>query len=514
MRGRTTVMAAAVVAIVGAGAAGAYTDTAGASAAEAVRGDGVGAGARGMPDRWLTAEQAIEDVRDARRGIEMIHPGLGRYGPASVFSEAMAALERDAAAGMSERALFAGLSTALAGVRCSHTKLEPSEAWAKWRAESATYLPVRFAVEDGRMMVSASMAEGVRAGDEIVAIDGRGAAEVLGRLVGMVPADGFTDGARWYALGGASDLDDCEFDHFYPFVYAQGERVRLEVRGAGEGKTRVVEAAWVTRDARAKALPRAETGDMDESVSLRMVDGVGVLRVGTFVAYRKKITPEEILRPLFERINAEKCTALVLDMRDNGGGSDDAAATLMRLLIERPMTVRTRGLVKAYKFGDLKERLWTWNAAMLEMPDEAFEPEEGGMFAIRQSGEFVLEPLKGGFTGPVVALTGPANASGATMFLAGLKEKRGAVLVGEPTGGAVDGPTAGVIYFMTLKHSGVRVRIPGIRSVTDLGGAGGAGGGLTPDVVVMSRVRERLAGRDPVLEAGIAAAREARSVTR
>ena len=44
-----------------------------------------------------------------------------------------------------------------------------------------------------------------------------------------------------------------------------------------------------------------------------------------------------------------------------------------------------------------------------------------------------------------------------------LKTHRKATLVGAPTGGSADGPTAGVLYSLTLPNSFIRGRIPFLR---------------------------------------------------
>jgi hypothetical protein len=71
------------------------------------------------------------------------------------------------------------LSLVVAGIRCSHTTAEPSEAWANRRENNPTYLPFRFIEHDGRMIVTRSVAEGPQAGDEVVKIDGVAAPTVL-----------------------------------------------------------------------------------------------------------------------------------------------------------------------------------------------------------------------------------------------------------------------------------------------------------------------------------------------
>jgi hypothetical protein len=80
----------------------------------------------------------------------------------AAFDRLEAACQKD----ITEREFYAALSVTLARIRCSHTKAEPSKAWADWRSSTPSYLPFRFIEDDGRMIVTRSAAEGLRPGDD------------------------------------------------------------------------------------------------------------------------------------------------------------------------------------------------------------------------------------------------------------------------------------------------------------------------------------------------------------
>ncbi|MFN0133367.1 MAG: S41 family peptidase [Phycisphaerales bacterium] len=453
-----------------------------------------------QPERVIPSAAAREDAALARRAIDMIHPGLDRYTPKVELDAAFDRLETACRNDITERDFYAELSVALARIRCSHTKAEPSKAWADWRASTPSYLPFRFIEDEGRMIVTRSAAEGVGTGDEVVGIDGVAAREVLATIFAAVPADGWTDSARRFALSSMSDLDESELDHFLPAFFHLGESARLEVRGPTEAKSRVVSVPLLTQDARRAALAEPPPArNLDEAVSLDVrPDGVAILRVGTFIAYRKQIKPADVYRPHFERLAAEKVGTLILDLRDNGGGSDDAAIDLARFLVAKPFTPSSRQWVRTFRFAELTEKLETWDRSVLNIPAEIFKDLGNGYFEVQSPPAEPFQPLEPAFTGRLIVLCGPANASGATLFLAGLRERRTVTLVGEPTGGSAEGPTAGIMLFLPLPNTGIKVRIPAIRSVTGIASAA-ASGGLDPDVVVRPTLADRLAGRDVAL---------------
>ena len=463
-----------------------------------------------MPSLMLSGAKALADVRLARRALETIHPGYARYTDVAVLDRVWEELEADCETGITRRDLFGRLSTVLAKIRCSHTKAEPAQSWAEWRATAATYFPFRFDTDGRRMVVTASATEQLQPGDEIAAIDGRPITQVLSRLMAVVPADGFTDASRTYGLGNVSDLDDCEFDHFYPYFFPYDTEVRLEVRPDGQQVARTSTTKLLKKAERDEALDLSDTDrNFDESVRLIMLDnGIAVLRIGTFVAYRNPISPVKVLRPVFEQIQQAGVRCLILDLRNCGGGSDSAALALRRFVSPKPFIDNSRRWVRIKRLGEFDSLVETWDRSLFERSDDRFRKLDNGYYELVQANKRPRKPLEPAFRGKLIALTSPANASGATLFLASIRDQIQATLVGEPTGGSVEGPTAGVILFLELPESGIRVRIPVIRTITGIDNPPGQG--VLPDVVVEPTIEDRLAGRDPVLDTALRIARDAR----
>lgn len=462
-----------------------------------------------QPGRVIPAEAARADAALARRAIETIHPGFGRYGPveqtARAFDRLLLACEQD----ITEARFFSELSVALASIRCGHTKAEPSSSWAAWREAEPTAFPFRFTVRDGRMFVVRSAAAGLQAGDEIVTIDGVAAREVLSTLLSAVPADGWTDEARWFGLSSISDLGACEFDHFYPFFFATKPEVEVEVRAPGAARSRVLALPMLRPSERRDILDEGPSQtNLDEAVTLDVrPGGVAVLRVGTFVAYRKQISPREIFAPLFAKLKGSQAHTLILDLRDNGGGSGDAAEELLQFVGADPRAGDPQSWVRTYRFGDLAEHLDTWDRSVLTLPDELFTELGNGYFRVNlPAAPSQALPPESVFRGRLIVLCGPANASGSTLFLASLRASREATFVGEATGGSAEGPTAGVILFLSLPSTGIRVRIPAVRSVYAFPFADPAGG-LASDIEVRTSIDDLVNGRDPVLDRALELAR-------
>ena len=71
--------------------------------------------------------------------------------------------------------------------------------------------------------------------------------------------------------------------------------------------------------------------------------------------------------------------------------------------------------------------------------------------------------------------------------------------MGEKTGGSAEGPTAGLLFTLTLPESGVRTRLPFFRIYNNVPSID-SGLGVSPDIEAPLTVAAFRAGRDPAME--------------
>ena len=137
-----------------------------------------------------------------------------------------------------------------------------------------------------------------------------------------------------------------------------------------------------------------------------------------------------------------------------------------------------------------------------DAPEEGFRRLEDGRFEVLAADSAPVTPHPQRFPGQITVLIGPFNASGATMLLAVLREHSEVRYVGEATAGSAEGPTAGLIFFLTLPASGIRVNVPVFDQRTSVERFV-PGMGVAPDVLVPETIADVLAGRDAALEAAL-----------
>lgn len=471
--------------------------------------------------RILSAQDARADVALLRRALETVHPGLYRYSSKPVIDAAFARLEAAASKPISDLALHGEIALMLATIHCDHTKAEMSDAMTAYRKTNPTHLPFRFKIIEGRMIVISNdgQAGAPPVGTEILKINGMPVPTLLLKLAPTVAYDGGTDQAIAVKLADDSDLQGDDFNEYYPsfFGFPSSWKVAWKPIGAQSGTeatlTPITFNRWIE-------LPTPDGNYRNEfykAITWRMAGKVARLKIDTFVNYRNPVQPTAFLSGFFKAMKDAGTERLILDLRNNGGGSEDVSIALGRYLLPQPFIWSKPVRYKAIRYGDLPKYMESWGDT-----EELFNPPAGN-FTRTDDGwydripdasgvetsddvstiEHALSPDR--FTGKLVILTGPQNGSGATRTVAQLKERAGALLVGEDGAGSAEGPTSGQIFLMTLPNSNLKVRIANAWNRTNIK-SWVPNMGVPADVLVVPTLADFQAGRDRALEVARSAA--------
>ncbi|HEX8338702.1 MAG TPA: S41 family peptidase [Pyrinomonadaceae bacterium] len=339
-----------------------------------------------------------------------------------------------------EAELYAVLRRMLGALRDPHTRVYAPGESPDWRVHR--YVSVGVAVRElgGQVVVtdverkSEARRAGLRAGDAVVALDGEPTAAVLARRLAEQNAPG-SAAARLAAVARLFDGP--------PGSYA-----RVTFARAGERKER--EAA-LRREPRTR-VPSFDVREEEHGV-----------RVVSFNIFTPEVAAQ-FARALRGELKGAR--ALVIDLRDNGGGETQSMADLASALLPSGLSLG--------RFTDRTGAVWLepFTRAVLVSSADTFER----------------------FGRPVVLLTGARTASAAEVFAASLRETNRASVIGEATCGCVLGirrrhrlPDGGVLDVSEMDyHTAAGTRLEGA--------------GLRPDVTVEPTREDLRRRRDRALE--------------
>ncbi|MEO0365905.1 MAG: S41 family peptidase [Pseudomonadota bacterium] len=456
----------------------------------------------------LDAQATLADIDLAEQALSTLHAGYDRYLAREALDQLWSDLRARSEGGLSRGELYFQISRVLAEIRCDHTKAELPEDIEQERQTATLYLPFRFQFFERRMFVTQAAEDiELERGDEIVSIDGRAVGELIDAVSSVFPVDGDTDYIKPHSIANFGEFMGPAFEHFLPFVYALDADATVEVRGEDDALRSLVlsrigfEAyAGITGEAR-------YSQNFADAVRFETYgDDVGYLAVDTFINYRKPVDPDDLYAPVFKRMHEEGRDKLIIDLRRNGGGSNDAAWGLFRWLIDEPIQPTPEIWTRFDRISpELRAHLSSWDERVLKPKPRWFRQMDNGYFKLvsKLAGApwRKMKPKRGAFDGEIIMLTSYDNASGVTHLLSALKGIDRATFVGEPTGGAATGATAGYIAFLTLPNSGIKIRIPLQRTIMANLERLDPRGGIRPDVEVLQTRESYFAGEDSALAA-------------
>lgn len=173
---------------------------------------------------------------------------------------------------------------------------------------------------------------------------------------------------------------------------------------------------------------------------------------------------EKFYRDTFERIKEAKSSYLILDIRNNYGGSLQEINNLYSYLVSEPFT-----LIKPSRINSgttpLKTKYFKKSSPLeyalkgIAYPTYLFLKTlhtykgKDGKFYYKIKADNVTKPRKNAFKGKIFVLINGGSFSASSIISSKLKFDKKAFLVGEETGGANDGTVAGFYSYQVLPNS-------------------------------------------------------------
>lgn len=192
---------------------------------------------------------------------------------------------------------------------------------------------------------------------------------------------------------------------------------------------------------------------------LKTDSSIAYIKVKTFSATLAK----KFYKETFAEIKDAKSDYLILDIRDNLGGSLSEINTLYSYLTDKEftlikspeMTSRTSGLHQNYFRGQnvLSSIFSAVGYPFFLAGNYLLSSKKEGRYYFREFASKPTKPKKDAFRGKIYVLVNGGSFSASSIISAKLKYEKRALIIGEETGGANDGTVAGVNNTVTLPHS-------------------------------------------------------------
>ena len=470
------------------------------------------------PPLQLTQKQAQEDLNWLRFSLEYVHPRLYKYDDKPTvdhrFEQVYYTLPKQSISGVD---FLSKVSQLNAQVNCGHLYTIPQYALRK-EILGKKVMPFYVKVIDSSLYIfnDCSDKQSISNGSKIIAINGKPAGQIYQQMLKGIATDGYIATRKNRLIERYLSYSFQGFDLYYFLHVDQGQSFDITYASYPTGKIHQKKMQGVTRIQRKQALQKKHKIDerawyQTPSPQFRIAKDkrYAVLTIARSF-YNKKIDPNygPFLQKAFKTLKAQKISNLIIDLRNNEGGSEYQQMELMAYLYGKPFKLYQNIYQSHLDFHPLKPIIIERDTAKLFFNnDDVYMRKFSSKLWVsnyQYSKNLQLQsPKSPGFQGQIYVLMNGSCFSSAADLLANIRKTTNAIFIGEESGGTFEGPTGGISIVVQLPHSKIMVRISPNIHISSLYKKHPFGRGVLPDHPIKYTIKDLVNKRDLEMEKAV-----------
>lgn len=418
-----------------------------------------------------SANEVDADLTFLQNQLKTFHPGYDRYTSRNELDETF---ERAISEGsMSDLELYTKVKALLSKIGCGHTRAQMSNEMGEDIELNQVFIPFTVKFLADQVFIDKTLNEQLQQGQEVVAINGFSMDQIKEKVFALLPGDGYIQTGKLRRL-------ELLFDgYFQLYVDPAATSYNLSVRDTDGNESEVfVEGV---SSAEINSIRNQVSGEL---LALEYSENYAYMRIRTFGSYslsRSGYDYERFLEKSFKELKEKKTSNLILDLRGNGGGSDNYGALLVSYLAK-----------DSFGYFDNIQVTENYPGIATKIGDTYFMTDHKGLS--------VWQPQRNAFEGKVYVLIDGFSFSTCADVATVLHHHNWATFIGEETGGGYDGNTSGRSKTIILPHSKISVNVPMWMYITANVGHDYAGRGVIPDYPISQSWEEYASGNDTALD--------------
>lgn len=428
-------------------------------------------------------------ISDLSLQLSLKHPGYYRYHSKAYFDRYVDSLKTTVTDSLTELETYRKLKPFIGQIGCLHTELQLSPETKAAMAKRPVLFPLQLYFKGQKAYVTRNLSadKAIVPGSEVLSINGRSIPQILAALLPAISSDGYNQTLKYRSLY-----------NFFPFLYSRmieiTEDYTLKISHQNRISTHRLKGATTGEIARPGFIMPPEHA---KPLEFKTDQATAVLSIHTFADSDIKESEQDFklfIVNAFADMQLHRTHHLIIDLRNNTGGSDGNAAFLAGYFFDKPFRywnrIEVTEAIAGEITGDAEQYYnkpvqqgdrWLWQKAKV-VPDFDFYEEQ--------------PPAATPFQGKVYVLTNGFTMSSAADLAAVLNYNKKAKFIGEETGGGFQGNNSGMMPESEVRPSRLVVTIPLQKYYTAVDSTLHTGKGTIPDYPVTYSPQELINGKD------------------
>lgn len=457
------------------------------------------------PNHKFSPEELKEDFDIGWKTYQKNHPSLYWHNSKDSVNSKFAKVRASLTDSLTEAEFRLRLSFAVAAIRCGHTSVLTSKAYRKYaqKAKEPTFpLQVKVWGTDSMVVLNNLLGDTlpIKRGTIITEIDQIPVSVFITQMKQYAYTDGFSDGFKELQISSGFParfkwLYGLKNQYSFSYIDSMGNKATTSLAIFDPAKSDSLRK--LRKDSLTAKPVAASKPAKKPTYGKYSIDSSGVFALMELNNFSHNKVPQ-LIRSGFKKTKTAGIQSLVLDLRSNGGGKINNSTLLTRYVIKKPFRVADSVWAKDLKPAYPQHTQMAWVYQYFRW---AFAKKQSdGLWHNAQSERKMYKPKKNNhFDGTLYVLTGGATFSASSLFLSKIYRQPNVVIVGEETGGGARGNTAVFIPKITLPNTGVQLRLPLFRLISDVN-IPENGRGIQPNVQVIPDSWQIANGMDKKME--------------
>lgn len=410
----------------------------------------------------FTIEELQQDFLAFRSSLEEGHPGLYVYKSKSAIDSVFNAHYSSLNKAMTAREFMLITCRVASEIGDGHLRVVPPKIQLDSLDNGPTAIPFNVYCTDDKLYVRknySTLDDQEFLGAQIISINGHSTEGFIKDYLQIFPSDG-NNVTHKYRLLSSSRY----FTRYFSMLYGYTEQYDVDYISLNETAIKTKTLQGLTFDKLLKLASERYPDKIEEQkpayFNINEDNKYAYLKIKSFdkSQYKKhKMNFEKFLEHSFHKMKSDHISNLIIDVRDNGGGTDEYGRILFSYFVNQPFDYYKSLRMNKESFDCFK---YTKRPDM-KAPAGMLKPNKDGTFDnVQHPNVGKQSPLSPTYDGNIYVLINGWCFSTTSEFLSQLHFHTKAIFIGEESGGGYYGNCSGPTPDFTLPNTKVRIEIP------------------------------------------------------